>query len=174
LPRPGDRETAGGRRAAGSPRTESRFVPGPRYFLAVLLSWALPGAGHWMLGHRARGALLALLVLGTFWWGEAIAAGFAVTRVEHPVFFIAQAGVGVSALAADWTAGWDPKAPPITDAHSTTIDRRITFDLAMGILLTSVSGILNLLLILHVMDPRSWQTGPDRAVPGGPRGRSPA
>ena len=146
------------------------FRPGTDYFLAVVLSWLIPGAGHWLLGHRVRAVILSGLLLGTFWWGEVMAMGFAVKRDEHPYFFIGQIGNGFSALLADRLvlAELPPRNP-----QQREIDRRIPPGLAMGIFLTSISGLLNILLILHVMDPRSWNgpPGEDGADPASSKER---
>ena len=140
------------------------FKPGTDYLLAVVLSWLIPGAGHWLLGHRVRAVVLSVLLLGTFWWGEVMAKGYAVKRDEHPYFFIGQVGNGFSALLADRI---ELVKLPSRNPRQSEIDRDIPQDLAMGIFLTSISGLLNVLLILHVMDPRSWT-----ALPGGQEGEN--
>jgi len=127
------------------------FRPEGNYYLAVFMSWLVPGAGHWLMGHRVRGCILGFLLIGTFWWGEAMAGGYAVKRNEHPYFFIGQIGNGLSALVANKIEF--KKLFPIS---SSSIDRTIPPGLTTGILLTSVSGLLNILLVLYVMDPRSW------------------
>ena len=143
------------------------FKPGTDYLLAVVLSWLIPGAGHWLLGHRVRAVVLSVLLLGTFWWGEVMAKGYAVKRDEHPYFFIGQVGNGLSAFIADRIELDKNLQPHNPFQRETKIDRTIPPDLAMGIFLTSISGLLNVLLILHVMDPRSWT-----ALPGGPEGEN--
>lgn len=157
---------------APDPARERSFqIRGP-YLIAVAASWLLPGAGHWLLGHRLRAVLLGMLLLGTFWWGEAIAGGYAVTRKEHPIFFYGQIGNGLSAVLADRIPPWADVAPNPGAPAADKIDRKIPPGLATGILLTSISGLLNLLLILEVMDPRSWAWGAaaqrGAAGPGGP------
>ncbi len=44
---------------------------GTDYLFTVLASWLIPGAGHWLLGYRVRGALLGGLILGLFCDGAA-------------------------------------------------------------------------------------------------------
>ena len=127
------------------------------YFLAVILGWALPGAGHWILGQRKQAVILGALLLGTFWWGETIAEGYAVTRKEHEYFFYGQAGIGVSAFIANQVQS--NKLPAVITQE---IDREVPVDLQTGILLTSISGILNIILVLYVMDPRSWERREER------------
>jgi hypothetical protein len=142
---------------------EGAFRPGLDYVVTIILAWLLPGAGHWSLGQRTRGVLLGALILGTFWWGELIAGGYAVERKEHPIFFIGQVGAGASAFLADWIPPWADVGG--TDSHppgapQSSIDRRIPQGLPMGILLTSISGLLNVLVVLRVMDPRAWERRP--------------
>ncbi len=134
-------------------RREDRSWIWNGYVKAIALGWAIPGAGHWILGWRFRAALVAGLLLGTFWAGEAMSGGYAVTRKEHDWFFYAQIGNGASAILADrlqWaTVEPNPPAP-------NRIDRSIPPALTTGILLTSVSGLLNMILVLHLLDPRTW------------------
>jgi hypothetical protein len=154
------------RRPAGGPRAEAG-EPGP-YLLALVLAWAVPGLGHWILGYRARAVVLGALLLVMFWWGEAAAGGYAVIRAEHPYFFYAQIGMGASALIAD-RVEWAPdvqRAPP--PGAQGRLDRTIPPLLTTGILLTSVSGLLNMLLVLHILDPRTRE-GRRREEGRGPR-----
>lgn len=135
-----------------------RFRLTPHYLFTVVISWLLPGAGHWILGFRVRGVLIGATLLGTFWFGEAILAeNMAVTRKVHPIFFGLQAGNGFSALLADtlWGAATRPARPDVIDEIARDLPARLN----LGILLCSVSGLLNVLVILHVMDPRTWQGG---------------
>ncbi|MBI4601665.1 MAG: hypothetical protein HY721_06865 [Planctomycetes bacterium] len=148
---------------------QARFRLSGEYFFTVLSSWLLPGAGHWLLGYRVRGALLAASLLGLFWVGEALAIPaaeggsrskpIAVGRKVNPVFFACQVGNGFSTLLAE--ALWGKPGPNVLDP----IDRSLPRYLNLGILFTSVSGLINLLLVLHVMDPRTWvQAARDAAL----------
>ncbi len=137
-------------------RAARQFSPNLDYILAVGLSWLVPGSGHWIMGRPVRGLILGAVLLGSFWWGEWISKGYAVTRTEHPIFFYGQIGNGLSAMLAN---GWEsgdlrPRVPP---HQRRAIDREIPPQLTTGILLTCVSGLLNMLLVLHIMDPRSWE-----------------
>ena len=144
------------------------FQPTGDYILAVVLAWLIPGAGHWILGWRARAVAFAVLLLGTFWWGEVGAKGYAVTKKEHDIFFLAQIGNGMSTIFANGLQWGDvPAVPPDRE-----IDSAIPHFLTMGILLTSVSGLLNMLLVLHVMDPRTWEAR-EAGPPGLDRERKP-
>ncbi len=125
---------------------------GPERFIAAVLSWLVPGLGHWLLGFRVRGIILGGLLLGIFWWGEVMAQGYAVTRKEHAFLFCFQAGNGLSTLLAN-SLQWG-NLPPISGS---AIDRAVPATLYVGFLLTTLSGVMNILLVVHVIDPRSWQ-----------------
>jgi len=104
-------------------------------------------------------------LLALFWVGESLLAGdMAVSREVHPYFFVGQAGNGLSAFLADhfWGTAHDlgPRAP---------IDRNLPPHLNLGILCTIVSGLLNVLLVLHCLDPRSYEK-PDVSQASDPSG----
>ncbi len=142
------------------------------YVFTAISAWLLPGAGHWLLGYRLRGTLLAASILGLFWVGQALAVPadgvwkpMAVTRKVSPVFFACQVGNGFSTLLADSLWGKPSKGNDLWP-----LDRSLPRHLNLGILFTSVSGLLNYLIILHILDPRSWaQAVLDRKAspPGG-------
>ncbi len=137
-------------------KSAPEISPSMNYVIAVFMSWLIPGMGHWIMGYRLRACILGALLLGSFWWGEVTAGGYAVTRAEHNIFFIGQIGNGLSALVAN-RLQWADVMPSMSTRDMNTIDTTIPPRLTIGILLTSVSGLLNMLLILYVMDPRSWQ-----------------
>lgn len=128
----------------------------PERIIAAILSWLVPGLGHWLLGFRVRGFILGGLLLGIFWWGEAMAQGYAVTRKEHGFLFCFQAGNGLSTLLAN-SLQWG-NLPPISNS---AIDRAVPTPLYVGFLLTTLSGVMNILLVVHVLDPRS---GPEQSA----------
>lgn len=146
------------------------------YVFTALAAWLIPGAGHVLLGYRVRGALLGTSILGLFWFGQVLAmpaegakdrTPMAVSRKVSPVFFGCQAGNGLSALLSEVLWG-----NPHYDNRLGPIDLYLPRHINLGILFTSVSGLLNLLVVLHVLDPRSWaQAREDRA--GGPSGPAP-
>jgi hypothetical protein len=137
------------------------FRPSLEYLSTVISAWLLPGAGHWLLGHRLRAVIMGVSILGLFWLGEYISVRpadekgksqpLAVTRRVHPIFFCCQVGNGFSTLLANMLWG-----RPVYPDSTAAIDRNLPTHLSVGLLFTSVSGLLNLLLILHVMDPRTW------------------
>jgi len=123
-----------------------------RYPLTVILSWLIPGLGHFLLGFRVRGLILAVTLLGAFWYGQTVLGeNLAVSREVHPVFFCLQAGNGLSAFVADALHG-----APIHSIEGRQI-QALPDHLSLGILFSSVAGLLNAIVILHVADPRTWR-----------------
>ena len=151
---------AEGDRQGGSRNRAEPFRLNMEYLLSVVLAWMVPGLGHWLMGWRIRGAILGILLLGTFWSGEFLSGGYAVTRKEHHIFFYGQVGSGLSAVLADWIQWADVAPAPGAAMVAKPIDLKIPPHLAAGILLTSVAGLLNMLLVLSVMDPHTWQRRP--------------
>lgn len=142
----------------------------PSYAVAAVSSWLLPGAGHWILGYRVRGAILCLTLCGTFWMGETVLGdNQAVNSDVHPIFFGLQVGNGGSALAANWLfgkplhenagqtaviAGGQPPAGTFSEDLALA---PLPEHLNLAILFCSVSGLLNVLVVLHVLDPKTWK-----------------
>lgn len=141
------------------------------YLTTAVSAWLVPGAGHFLLGHKVRGSILGATILGLFWAGQALARPpegaenrqpMAVSRKVSPVFFACQVGNGLSTLASEHLWG----QPHYGESPSQPIDRYLPRHLNLGILLTSLSGLLNLLVILHVLDPRTWiQAAAERESP---------
>lgn len=172
------------------PKTTSQKSSPPRfklsadYFFTGVSAWLIPGAGHWLLGYRVRGAVLLVSILGLFWVGEALAVPAegpwkprAVSHKVSSIFFCCQVGNGFCTLVADSLWGM----PDIQQAQLDKLDRTLPRYLNLGILFASVSGLLNFLLVIHILDPRTWvQAALDRAgvksqpgSEGGDQARSP-
>ena len=127
--------------------------------LAAVLTWLIPGAGYWILGHRKKALLLGSILLGLFWVGESILGGsMAVTHEVHPVFFYLEAGNGLSTFIANWAWG--------TPVHNDSLSeiQAMPIHLNLGILFCVISGMLNTLLILNILDPETWQSAGQRAT----------
>lgn len=132
--------------------------------LAGVLSWLVPGAGYWLLGFKWRAVLLGTLLLGIFWTGECLIGGFmAVTYEVHPVFFCLQAGNGLSTFIANGLWG----AAVVNPDNIHHIQTDLPPYLNLGLLFCVVSGMLNILLVLHVLDVRTWNRE-ERHRPEGP------
>jgi hypothetical protein len=119
--------------------------------LAWLLGWLVPGAGHWILGQRARGAILFASLAGCFAAGVLIGGRGTVSRA-HPEYLVLQWGAGLPAAAA-----WAAATPTPADVD---VSRR-----ELGVLYTLVPALLNLVAALDAAA---------RAAGSDPGGRGPA
>ncbi len=70
-------------------------------FLAGMLAWIIPGAGHVYLGRTVRGVILCVCINGLFWTGMAIGGTFTVEPITQRWWFAAQICTGASGVA-----GW--------------------------------------------------------------------
>ena len=132
--------------------------------LAGVLSWLVPGAGYFLLGYYWRAVILGTLLLGLFWTGECLIGGFmAVTYEVHPVFFCLQSGNGLSTFIANGLWG----DPGVRVDNLGLIQTNLPAYLNLGLLFCVVSGMLNILLVLHVLDVRTWSKK-ERRAPGDP------
>ncbi len=126
------------------------------YVLTIVSSWLIPGSGHWLLGYRLRGAILGLGVIGLFWFGEsALANNMAVSRETSPIFYGCQMGNGLSTLVSQKLWG-EPRSSKVADSYRPP-DAAIPRYYHFGLLFTTVSGLLNMLAVLHVLDPDTWR-----------------
>ncbi len=119
----------------------------------ALAAWVLPGLGHYLLGERKRGLILAVSI-GSLWVGGLLIGGISVCdKVDRKAWFIGQALMGPS-WAADWyhqrlkhqaivkgAAQYEPSYGRLSE---------------QGILYTALAGLLNLLAVIDVVyrEPR--------------------
>jgi hypothetical protein len=116
----------------------------------ALAGWAVPGSGHVLRGERAKGVLLAVVLLGCFLAGEAMSAFHAVSWYEHGIAFLAQIGAGAPTLA--FTA-YDAARHEqrLENAPSGPIPVPRLLD--CGIMYTCVAGLLNFVLVIDLLFP---------------------
>jgi len=77
-------------------RKQSSTIPA----LAVLLAWAIPGAGHFYLGRARRGIIIFLTITALFWSGVAVGGVLTVDSQREKWWFVAQMLTGVNGLTA--------------------------------------------------------------------------
>jgi len=124
---------------AGRNGRQERTVRRP--FAVLLAAWLVPGAGHYLLGQRGRGAAFFAAIVVTFAIGLAITGGSACSPSEHPVAFVAQVFAGLPALvpaALEYIRG--------AAAHSSRLSNAVVAVIDLGLLFTMIAGLLNLLL----------------------------
>jgi hypothetical protein len=115
--------------------------------LAWLLGWLVPGAGHWYLGQRARGAVICGTLVACFASGVLI-GGRSTVSAGKPEYLVLQWGAGLPAAAAWWAADPSPADVPVSRRE-------------LGILYTLVPALLN---IVAAVDAAARAAGAD---PGG-------
>lgn len=127
---------------------------GGRHFLAVWLGWAVPGLGHAVTGRPGRGVAFFVLLSGVY------ATGMTVLSWKPPPFeaqifyYVGNLGSGLSVLATrlitdgpfvpeGWPVSWyDP-----------------------GMLYVATAGLLNIVVVLNLYQPRWAPPPPPKAVP---------
>jgi hypothetical protein len=108
-------------------------------FVAGFLAWVIPGAGHFVLGRRAKAILFFTLILGTF------IAGWIISHCENVYFesgrwhTLVQMGAGlVTFLLAIGKHAADPK-------------NTVMNYFEIGTLYTMVAALLNVLVVMDAV-----------------------
>ena len=73
----------------------------PIVFVALLLAWLVPGAGHIYLKRRARGIIIFVVTAATFWSGVAIGGVMTVDYQNERWWFAAEMMTGIHGIV-----GW--------------------------------------------------------------------
>ncbi|MDP6945608.1 MAG: hypothetical protein QF464_15775, partial [Myxococcota bacterium] len=69
-------------------------------FIALLLAWLVPGAGHWYLGRREKAVLFFSVLILLFGAGFLMGELRNVTLRDHPYYFIGQIFLGLPTVVA--------------------------------------------------------------------------
>lgn len=117
-----------------------------RALLAALCAWAVPGLGHVILGRYAKALYFGVLVLGLYALGVWVGGGGSVSAARFPFHIYGQYGAGLPTLVAGWIG-----AAPLGE----TIDR-----LELGLLMTTVAGILNIIVIVDAYETARREPSP--------------
>jgi len=126
--------------------------------IAGLLAWLIPGAGHYYAGHKLKGIVSAVLILGLFVAGVGISKGECVSLREpdgHKFAFMGQIGAGLPTFLA--LAYNHQKLPGLrpgyvdlleeTGGHTGEAYASHLPNNDTGLLFTMIAGLLNLLLV---------------------------
>jgi hypothetical protein len=108
---------------------------------ASALAWAVPGAGHLLLGRRQKGVVFLLALTTMFGLGLALSGRLFPLGLGEPLVMLAALatrGMGLAALAA----GWAGAGQGVVTAAS--------YEYGNAFLI--VSGLLNLLVALDAYD----------------------
>ncbi len=124
-----------------SATTEERERPGPRAFVAAILAWVIPGAGHLYLRRTALGVSFCALVLTSLLVGCALDGRLYRVVPGQPLSrpaTIACMGMGLPYFVARYAVGY--QGDPLAQG----------FEYGKAFILTA--GLMNLLLVLVAWD----------------------
>lgn len=105
--------------------------------LPALLTWICPGLGHIAQGRVLRGAIVFVLLVGTFVLGSVLAEGSNLSRERHFYYWAGQFLIGGPALLAEALFG------------AMTVSREIPY-VEAGLVFGCVAGLLNVLAMIDV------------------------
>ena len=103
--------------------------------VAVVLTWVVPGAGHWYLGYRRKAVFYFAVLTGLYVAGMAIADFRNISYERHPFFFLTYLWYGGATLIAEVVT------------HGLTMVRPLE-RLDVGCLYSAVAGLLNILVMI--------------------------
>jgi hypothetical protein len=110
-------------------------VPVANPALCAALSWLVPGLGHARAGQKDKGLLMGLAVVAVFAMGLLFSNGHAVDRADAAVWWIGQNLFGGGSLFASLVTAPLPR-------------NGMPFDLDLGIVLCTVAGLMNLVVMV--------------------------
>lgn len=115
-----------------------------RHGAALLAGWALPGAGHLVLGKWGKGLFFFSLLGATWLFGLWIVGFRSVDWDENPFYYVGQYGSGLTLLGAK--ALFAAKSFPRAGLPLSWYDP--------GLLYVCCAGLLNLVAMLSLIDTR--------------------
>ncbi len=103
---------------------------------AIFLSWGIPGAGHWHLGHKKKAGFYFLMISSLFLAGMVIADFRNISLDRHPYFFLGTYIWNGGATLVAWLA-----------THNMSYVQQLELK-DFGCLYSAVAGLLNLLVMI--------------------------
>jgi hypothetical protein len=133
-------------------------------WVAAIMGWLVPGLGHMWIGHVQRGVFAMVGILGLFLGGLLLGGVGVVDRKDNGLWFMAQAGAGPVAFAADWVStAWvksgsvgemldapTPMVPRSTGSKVSSL-RSVTIVHEIAILYCSMAGLMNVVVLLDAL-----------------------
>ena len=123
----------------------------PHPVVLFFAGWLIPGLAHGLLGKPGKAVLFGVLIIGTFVGGMALSDFDNVYYEDYRWSALAQAPAGIVAYVG--TRLRDP---------DTELAAEQTPQFKVGVLYTSVAGLLNLLVILDAVHLGWQRRGPNR------------
>jgi hypothetical protein len=155
-------------------------------WVAAVLAWLIPGAGHLYQRRTGKGLLFMICILSIYFFGLALGKGNVVyaswNQVDRRWQFPLQAGVGLPAIPAVVQSmtvrrGNPPlmgglMAPPKTQDELASWHYLLAQRFDIGTLYTMVAGLLNILAIWDAYGgPVITEPGKERGPPDDPKSK---
>ena len=116
-------------------------------YLAGLLAWLIPGAGHFYVGQKGRAAVFFIALNLTFWIGMAIGGLHSTVDPQaNKAWFFAQICAGLNTILSLILN----KIPSAMPSYGKTLD--------LAIIYTAVAGLLNVLVVFDAMVRANYPT----------------
>ncbi len=109
-------------------------------YLAGLLAWLIPGAGHWYLGQRNRGIAIFAAMMTTYLLGLYVGGLELIDPTNARIWYFAQILAGLPTILA-------------TILQDSNVKLGVGKGIDVGQVYTGIVGLLNLLCILHILFP---------------------
>lgn len=129
---------------ASPERTVSSFD-----YLAAVLGWLVPGAGHLFIGQRARGGVFGLTIHALFFLGLFIGGVQSIDPPDQPIWRVVQPIAGWPwVMANNLKHGSDPRlhpgaTPPLPSSMPQILDA--------GAVYCGIAGMLNVLVLFDAV-----------------------
>jgi len=132
--------------------TTQRSRPASLNVGAFVLGWLFPGLGHWSLGYRRRGRLIATGVVLLFVGGLLIGGAGVINRRDAFWWYCGQCGAGPLTIVIDsWNASHPPPEDPADDPGHVYSQPSMSHVNELGTLYTTLAGMLNFIAVLDVL-----------------------
>ncbi|MFA7236239.1 MAG: DUF6677 family protein [Phycisphaeraceae bacterium] len=129
---------------------------------AAILAWLIPGAGHFILGQRARGIIIGITIASLYLGGLLIGGISSVDRKENYLWYYAQLFTGPVTIGIDyWHQSLKYPAREVLHVSFPQVNQPDYDKLPyvqsvgrvneLGTLFCAVAGLLNLLVIMDVV-----------------------
>ena len=150
------------------PLTSPAHTPTGRWHVAAAFAaWLLPGSGHYLVGQKQRGMILATAI-GLLWLAGLLVGGITVfDRKDHPYWFAGQMLMAPSVVADgahQWLRGKSLPEGPHPDKNP-LFEPSFGRTQEQGVLFTTLAGLLNLLAVIDVLYRDSVQIRRDGLTP---------
>ena len=126
--------------AAQNERSAPPQETNPAEYLAVGLAWVIPGAGHLVIGQKARGTIFLVTIHLLFALGLFVGGLRAIRPEDQPIWSYAQ-----------FMAGWPMVASSTLQRQQVALSKDAPRLHDVGAVYCGIAGMLNLLVMFDLM-----------------------